>query len=70
MKNVVANPSDRIWISTGEAQRRLGVNHNQFSRLVRKGVLTTKVLPGLRPLVDASDIERLVIESVRPAVGV
>lgn len=55
------------WISVRAAARRLGVAPFKMMELVRSEMVETLKLPHSRPLVSATDLERLRSESYRPA---
>ena len=59
--------ADKTWVTTRAARERLGITSDQVRKLIRQGSLTSRQLPGLRPLVAADDVDRLARESVRPA---
>ena len=63
---IEAQATDR-WISTVEARHRLGLTQEAFAKLVRRGVFTTRRIPGLRAQVLASEVEKMRRESVHPA---
>jgi hypothetical protein len=67
MSTEAASTTDSTWIRTIEAREQLGLSSEQMGRLIRRGVVTVKSLPGLRPLVLRSDVERLASESIKPA---
>jgi hypothetical protein len=60
-------PADRNWISLNEAARRLEVSPPVVRRLVDRGALTCRELPGCHPRVSVPDLTRLVSEHTRPA---
>ena len=54
------------YISCAEAAKRLDVGAATVRRMVRRGDLSTRQLPGCRQRVSASDVERLKVD-VTPA---
>jgi hypothetical protein len=54
------------WISVRAASDRLGIPAHAMRRLVRRGIITTRRLPGMRPLVSEADVDRLARESTQP----
>ena len=57
------------FISTSSAAERLGITLDQLGRLVKRGALTRRKLPGLRAQILEADVERLAAESVIPATA-
>jgi excisionase family DNA binding protein len=55
------------WISVRAASDRLGIPAPTMRRLVRRGMITTRRLPGTRPLVLEADVERLAQEYTQSA---
>ena len=58
----------RIWVTSGEAARRLGVAANTIHRLADEGQVGTLKIPGVRVRrFRVADIDRLLDESSTPA---
>ncbi len=58
-----------LWISSGEAARRLGVCHQTIYRFAEQGRITTLKLPGIRaPRFKVADIDTMVTEGTIPAL--
>jgi hypothetical protein len=57
----------KTWIPLAEAARRLECSAPAVRRIVDRGLLTVREIPGTHPRVDARELDRLVIEHTRPA---
>ncbi len=58
-----------LWISSGEAARRLGVCHQTIYKFAEQGKIGTLRLPGIRaPRFKVADIEALVARGTTPAL--
>jgi hypothetical protein len=56
------------WVNASEARALVGLRASrQLRRLVRRGYVATREVPGTRPLYHRGDLERIAAESVRPA---
>jgi hypothetical protein len=66
---MVASTEQAEFISSRAGRLLLGVNRNCFARILARGLLTTRRIPGSRPLVLRADVERLVKESTFPAMS-
>jgi predicted site-specific integrase-resolvase len=53
------------WISLRAASNRLGIPVHTMRRLVRRGIVKTRRLPGTRPVVSEADVDRLDRDSTR-----
>jgi hypothetical protein len=59
--------ANREWISYAECGRRLNCSIAVVRRLVQRGQLTARLVPGTRPRVLAADLARLSEQYTRPA---
>jgi hypothetical protein len=57
------------FISTSEAAGRLGTNSDGINRLIRRGALTVRRLPGMRQTVLETDVNRLIQDCTVPATA-
>jgi hypothetical protein len=65
-KETAAKPE---WIGPKQVAEILGLQAKNIPRLAAKGVITTRPLPGVRAIYLKSDVERLAVESIRPATA-
>ncbi len=57
------------FMSTVEARAVLGLNPDQLQRLLKKGLITVRRIPGARPQLLRADVERVAEESIEPATA-
>jgi excisionase family DNA binding protein len=56
-------PTEKTWITSGEAGRRLGVSAVTVKRLARRHTLRTRQLPGGWRRFHSEDVDRIARES-------
>jgi excisionase family DNA binding protein len=54
------------WISVRAASDRLGISRHTMRRLVQRGIVRTRRLPGTHPLVSEADVDRLARDHTSP----
>jgi predicted site-specific integrase-resolvase len=65
--SIAAQPAEGRYIRTPIAAERLGISSPQLNKLIRSGALTVRQLPGLRAMVLEADVDRLLLQSTKPA---
>lgn len=66
MNAALPNGAER-WLSVRAAADRLGIPPHTMRRLVRRGIIRTRRLPGTHPLVCECDVDRLAQDHTTPA---
>jgi excisionase family DNA binding protein len=66
--NAAPDTGAERWLSVRAAANRLGIPPYTMRRLVRRGIVKTRRLPGMRPLVSEADVDRLARVHTAPAV--
>lgn len=59
--------STKSWIPLAEAARRIEASGPVVRRLIDRGELTVRRLPGGHPRVAAAELNRLIVASTHPA---
>jgi excisionase family DNA binding protein len=57
------------WLKTRAAADALGVSSQTLRRMIRRGMIKVRRLPGAHPRVAADDVVRLISESTHAAKG-
>jgi hypothetical protein len=58
------------WELFAQSAKRLGVSPWKFNQIVASGVITTRRLPGLKPMALIADVQRVAENSIRPATAI